>query len=79
MTFADKKYIAEDDPRPYIERDSITLEGTLSVDIPVYWEARLFGRLSTGEFVEMARYGATFTEALATLEKAIEEQGWRVA
>lgn len=80
MTFADEKYIAEDDPRPYIERDSITLEETLSVaGIPVYWEARLFGPLSTGEFVEMERHGATFADALANLETAIEGQGWRVA
>lgn len=43
------------------------------------WTATLDGPLSTGERVEMSRGGATSAEALAALEGAIVENGWRVA
>lgn len=42
------------------------------------WTASLDSSLSTGEDVQMSRYGSTAAEALATLEAAIAEQGWEI-
>lgn len=44
----------------------------------VFWSARLAGRLSSKESVDMARSGATAQDALTALETAISEQGWEL-
>jgi len=44
----------------------------------VSWIAKLYGRLSTGENVEMTRSASTFPEALGALETAIAELGWEI-
>lgn len=43
-----------------------------------YWTAGLRGSLSTGEYVGIDRTGNSFTEALASLEAAIKENGWEI-
>lgn len=44
----------------------------------VFWSARLTGRLSSEESVDMARTGPTAQDALTALETAIKEQGWEL-
>lgn len=72
---------------PTVSRRDITLDEDLP-DAPTFgdiaehadlpWEARLYGRVSTGEQVEMTRSGSTSSAAYAALKAAIEEQGWTI-
>lgn len=45
---------------------------------PRSWEARLHGRLSTGEAVDIAQAGVTADEALLLLELLIKSSGWEI-
>ena len=44
----------------------------------VGWTATFDGHLSTGEGVEMSRYGVTAEQALSRLEAAFRESGWTI-
>lgn len=65
-----------------VSRSDITLEEerypeTLT-EYSVYWTARLDGRTSSGETVQMSRTANHAGEALALLEEALEKEGWTV-
>ena len=67
-----------------VKRSDITVseeqESVGFAQLPVsHWGATLEGNLSTGEFVNMTRYGNTFAQALERLEGAIAENGWGIA
>lgn len=72
--------------RPHVMRADIGLEEQASQYgisfteefVNHYWVAKLWGRVSTGEAVEMTRTRNTAAEALADLEAAITEQGWEI-
>lgn len=71
---------------PSVSRRDITLEESIEDEEVGYsgtttyysWEARLYGRASTGETVEMKRTGATSAAAYAELKSALAEQGWTI-
>lgn len=72
-----------DTGKPFVNRKSISVVEDVDVDITgakprPSWEAALYGRLSTGEHVEMSRNGSSFQEAMESLTTAIEENGWRI-
>ena len=68
-----------------VKRSAITVSQESSPGLGPYfadviaWYATLSGNLSTGEFVNMTRYGNTFAQALERLEGAIAENGWGIA
>lgn len=71
--------------RPRVSRSDIRLEehpAELTFDGRIaeapYWEAKLDGQLSTGEWVELSRQGGTFTAALQNLEAIITQNGWEI-
>lgn len=73
---------------PYVKRPSISVteEREENGHDPILgeiillttWTAILYGPLSTGEHVDMARTGPTFATALQNLEQAIAELGWEI-
>ncbi|UOE45961.1 hypothetical protein [Agromyces larvae] len=67
--------------KPHVSRRDISLTEQVETDV-VYtrttWEAALFGRLSTGEHVDLTRTAPTYAEALADLEAAINDLGWEI-
>lgn len=44
--------------------------------VRIHWVAKLSGRLSTGERVELSRSASSFADALADLEHEVQENGW---
>ena len=86
-TFTERRRAAVAAPaRPSVNRADIHLtehSAELTFDSriaePPYWQARLGGRLSTGEWVELSRQGGTFTAALQNLETIIRQNGWEIA
>jgi len=74
--------------KPTVRRKDITLYEQVEYSdnmvtfvregVTVQWEATLEGRLSTGEYAHMNRFGDTANAALANLKTAIEEQGWKI-
>lgn len=72
---------------PTVNRRDITLAEQVEHEISFiqvegrshyWWDASLYGRLSTGEEVNLSRQGATSAEALGHLEAAIEENRWSI-
>lgn len=72
--------------QPFVRRSDFSIEENVEQgDNPFLspittWEASFYGTLfPSGENVSLTRHGATFKEALTSLETVITNNGWRIS